>query len=78
MPKKRTIIDVIFGEIASAYTDNYYFDEEKFEKLSQKNIDCICTYLINELNILGFDYDTDDGHHFYIFETERRRNEKGR
>lgn len=70
MRKRPVIIDIIVDEIASAYQESYRFDWEKFDKFSRKNIDHICKYLINELNILGFDYEKAHVKHFDTFDVE--------
>lgn len=70
MRKRQLIIDVIIDEIASAYQESYRFDWEKFDKFPQKNIAYICKYLINELNILGFDYARAYVKHFDTFDVE--------
>lgn len=71
MPKKQVAIDIVVNEIAAAYSEDYFFDLERFGKYSQRNIDYICKYLVNELNILGFDYDRGYGEHFDIIDAER-------
>ena len=56
MGKRKNAIDIILDEIEAAYEDDYFFDEDQFEELSQKNKKIICKYLINELKILGINY----------------------
>ena len=75
---KQGIVDIIIDELALAYADSYCFDEEKFEKLFQRSIDYICKYLINELNVLAFDYDRGYWNHFDTFEIEHLIYEVGR